>query len=83
MKRSHTLMGFCTCSIRNLYGDNLGLLGVSMGWGQLCACHFRKQINKERIKIGRSPDRQANEAIPIVVFSQKSERREGIRPILD
>ena len=35
--------------------------------------HIRKQIDTERIKIGRSPGRQASKAISIVVFPQTSE----------
>ena len=53
-----------------------------MGWGvKPMSVNSGKRIDRERIKIERSLDRQANEAIPIVVFSQKSEGWESMRPI--
>ena len=41
--------------------------------GELCACHIRKRIDRERIETERSLDRQASKRICIIVSSQRSE----------
>jgi len=64
-------MSLCTCVIDNLYGDKNGSHGASIGWGHFYAGCLRNEINKERIEIGRSPDRQANKAIPTMVYFPK------------
>jgi hypothetical protein len=45
-------------------GDDLGLLGVSMGWGvKPMSVHSGKRIDRERIETERSLNRQASKAI--------------------
>ncbi len=51
----------------------MGLLGSSWVGYQAYVCPFRKQIDRQKIKIERSPDKQASKAISIMVFSQRSE----------